>query len=287
LLVEAWPEGVEAKDQDGKTPLNIALESNAPADAFNWCAILHSTELTSAEPICDGTAPTTVDQANTTPTCSPQEIPFTHVAFRTVSFIRREGLPLGLKLEDQGVRGALIKTVVPGGVAARAGCVVGETIVAINAQSVVGAGYGTVVAAVKAAGLIFSITSAKAKAGTSLPSPPIDSSTIAFARKAGQPLGLTLEDQGGDGRGGVMLKTVVPGGVAARAGCVAGETIVAINAQSVVGVGYEPAVAVVKAAGLAFTMTTTMTFKSQAERTTLINYLVGEQASIVVEHTVL
>jgi hypothetical protein len=80
------------------------------------------------------------------------------VSSRTVSFARQKGQPLGLKLEDQGgSAGALIKAVVPGGAAARAGCVAGETIVAINAQSVVGATYATVLAAVKAAGLTFTM----------------------------------------------------------------------------------------------------------------------------------
>jgi len=192
------------------------------------------------------------------------------VSSRTVSFARPAQQPLGLKLEDQGGSGgALIATVVPGGAAARAGCVAGETIVAINAQSLVGAGYETVLETVKAAGLTFTMTTAKAKAPQ--PTRPTDSSTITFARQKGQPLGLTLEDQGGSG--GALIKTVVPGGAAARAGCIAGETIAAINAKSVVGATYATVVAAVKAAGLTFTMATTMTFKSKAERSAMVKYI--------------
>jgi C-terminal processing protease CtpA/Prc len=82
---------------------------------------------------------------------------------------------------------------------------------------------------------------------------------------------LKLEDQ--DGGGGALIKAVVPGGAAARAGCAAGEKIVAINAQSLVGAGYSTVLAAVKAAGLSFTMTTTMTFKSKAERSAMVKYI--------------
>jgi S1-C subfamily serine protease len=125
------------------------------------------------------------------------------IAARTVAFARQIGQPLGLKLEDQGgSAGATITTVVPCGAAARAGCVIGETIVAINAKSLVGAGYTKTKAAVKAAGLTFTMTTAKATAPQ--PTRPTDSSTVTFARKAkGQPLGLTLE--GRDACGAVTV----------------------------------------------------------------------------------
>jgi S1-C subfamily serine protease len=201
---------------------------------------------------------------------APQEMLHASADSSTITFARQKGQPLGLKLEDQGGSGgALIATVVPGGVGARAGCVGGETIIAINAQSLVGAGYETVLETVKAAGLTFTMTTAKAKAPQ--PTPPTDSSTVTFTRQKGQSLGLKLVDQGKCG--GALIKTVVPGSVGARAGCVAGEMIVAINAQSVVGATYGTVLAAVKAAGLTFTMTTTMTFKSEAERSAMVKYI--------------
>jgi ankyrin repeat protein len=34
LLIAAWPAGIKAKDVDGKTPLHIGVEHNAPSEAI-------------------------------------------------------------------------------------------------------------------------------------------------------------------------------------------------------------------------------------------------------------
>jgi hypothetical protein len=103
------------------------------------------------------TSPTPSPGAALSPTYSPMGGDIGSSS-RTVTITRQPGQGLGLELLDQGARGTMIQGVVPEGVAAVAMCLPGETIVAINSQSLAGASHAAVIAALKGTGATFRMT---------------------------------------------------------------------------------------------------------------------------------
>ena len=77
--------------------------------------------------------------------------------------------------------------------------------------------------------------------------------TITIKRKKGEGIGLQLRDEGADG---TVIAGLVPGSVAADAGAIPGDTIVALDGRSVVGLSHAALVAILKKTGTTFTMTT-------------------------------
>lgn len=85
------------------------------------------------------------------------------------------------------------------------------------------------------------------------PAHPQSQRTITITRIKGKGIGLQLRDEGVDG---TVIAGLVPGSVAADAGAIPGDTIVALDGKSVVGMTHVKLVGILKKTGNSFTMTT-------------------------------
>ena len=77
------------------------------------------------------------------------------------------------------------------------------------------------------------------------------STTLTIKRKKGEGLGITLRDEG---VGWIVVVKTAPCSVAAVAGVIRGDTIVAVDGRSVVGVDHAGLVDILKRTGNTFTM---------------------------------